>query len=585
MKNSRSNLKDYWYIYLIAVLLFSQALLFLIFRGDSYIQVHDNLDLFVPHFTALKNNGLWYAHNVDIPILHGVPRDLFGTELSLYNLMFILFPPLFAYFCGYALKIFFGIFSVYILAKDVCGKDFDKLRAPVLLSGCAYGLIPVFPAYGIAFTSIPLIIFLLRRIYLYDDKKVKKLILLYLGVFGYPFLSYFSYHGFFILAWVCISFIVLWIKDKKFPLRLLIALIVLALGYVCFEYRLFKEMLFSDTVTIRTVMVHDSLSLGGSLKAALTAFCNPAFHEQDCHGFVILPLTVIALFIVNIRYIRSGKKEQILKDPLNLIFIALLINSLIYGLYFYRPVYSLVEKLIPQLEGFNFGRTSFLNPCLWYLELAVICIRLYRFNKLNSKRWANIAAVAALLITMFMPQMYNDFYYTVYNQAYRLLKHKETTYLNYNEFYSKELFDTIKKDLDYNGEWSAAFGLHPGILDYNGFSTIDGYLGMYSLAYKEKWNEVIAPALSGSPSLAQYFNDWGARVCLYSGSDENTFSHLREVGFTDHRLMVNISALRDLNCRYILSRVELTNASELGLAAPRVYTDARSPYTIYVYSL
>ena len=98
MKNSKINLKDYWYIYLIGFLLFSQALLFLIFRGDSYIQVHDNLDLFVPHFAALKNNGLWYAHNVDIPILHGVPRDLFGTELSLYNLMFILLQPLFAYF-------------------------------------------------------------------------------------------------------------------------------------------------------------------------------------------------------------------------------------------------------------------------------------------------------------------------------------------------------------------------------------------------------------------------------------------------------------------------------------------------------
>ena len=205
---------------------------------------------------------------------------------------------------------------------------------------------------------------------------------------------------------------------------------------------------------------------------------NPAFHEQDCHSYIILPVTLIALVIVNVRYIRGKKKDMILKDPLNIIFIMILINSLIYGLYFYKPVYGLVEKLIPQLEGFNFGRTSFLNPCLWYLELLIICIKLYRFNKLKSVRWANIAACAALLVTMFMPQMYNDFYYTAYNQAYRLIKHKDTSYLNYNEFYSKELFEEIKKDLDYKGEWSAAFGFHPGILDYNGFSTLDGYLGM-----------------------------------------------------------------------------------------------------------
>ena len=91
MKKSTFDLKKHWYIYFVSILILIQALVFLIFRGDSYIQVHDNLDLFVPHFTALKNNGLWFAHNVDLPILHGVPRDLFGTELSLYNLMFILF--------------------------------------------------------------------------------------------------------------------------------------------------------------------------------------------------------------------------------------------------------------------------------------------------------------------------------------------------------------------------------------------------------------------------------------------------------------------------------------------------------------
>ncbi len=585
MKKSTFDLKKHWYIYFVSILILIQALVFLIFRGDSYIQVHDNLDLFVPHFTALKNNGLWFAHNVDLPILHGVSRDLFGTELSLYNLMFILFPPLFAYFAGYALKILIGIFSIYILAKDVCGKDFDELRAPVLLCGCAYGLIPVFPAYGIAFTSIPLIIFLMRRIYLHKEGGIKKLLPLYLGVFCYPFLSYFSYHGFFILAWVTVSIIVLFIKDRRFPLKLFFALILLGLGTVCFEYRLFKEMLFGDTVTIRSIMVHDSLSLGGALKAALGAFVSPAFHEQDCHTFLILPLTIAALIVVNIRYIRAKKKDKILKDPLNIIFIMIVFNSLIYGLYFYKPVYGLVEKLIPQLEGFNFGRTSFLNPCLWYLELLIICIKLYRFNKLHSVRWANIAACAALLITMLTPQMYNDFYYTVYNQAYRLLKHKETTYLNYNEFYSKELFEDIKKDLDYKGEWCAAFGLHPGVLDYNGFSTLDGYLGMYSLDYNTKWRAVIAPALKGSPSLAQYFYDWGARVCLYSGSDENTYSHTREVSFNDHRLMVDMNALKDLECRYIVSRVELTNAADLGLNPPKIYTHPTSPYIIYVYTI
>ena len=585
MKKTKTNFKEHWFYYIIIAVLAAQALLFLIFRGSSYIQVHDNLDLFVAHFAALKYHGLWFAQNTDVPILHGVPRDLFGTEFSLYNLPFVFLPPLAAYLTGYTLKIFMGLFSIRLLAKDVLQKDYEQCKAPVLLCGLAYGLIPVFPAYGIAFTSIPLIIFLLRRLYITKDSGIKKILPLYFGVFCYPFVSYFSYHGFFILAWVCIAVIVLWIRDKRFPVKIFLSVIVLSLGYVCFEYRLFKEMLFSDTVTIRGSMVHDSLSLGGALKAAVTAFLNPAFHEQDDHSFLILPVTLIALFIVNVRYIRSKKKDQILKDPLNIIFIMILINSLIYGLYFYRPVYGLVEKLIPQLEGFNFGRTSFLNPCLWYLELTIICVKLYRFNKLHSRRWADFAACAALLITMLFPQMYNDFYYTLYNQAYRLIKNKETTYLDYDEFFSEELFDNIKNDLGYNGEWCAAFGFHPGILDYNGFSTIDGYLGMYSQEYKDTWIRLIAPALAGSPSMAQYYNEWGARVCLYSASDENTYEPLRNVAFTDHRLLIDMSILRSLNCRYILSRVEISNSEELGLKTSGVYTDPGSPYTIFVYTL
>ena len=49
--------------------------------------------------------------------------------------------------------------------------------------------------------------------------------------------------------------------------------------------------------------------------------------------------------------------------------------------------------------------------------------------------------------------------------------------------------------------------------------------------------------------------------------------------------MVDMSALKDLECSYIISRVEITNAAELGLGSPKVYTHPSSPYTIYVYSL
>lgn len=47
--------------------------------------------------------------------------------------------------------------------------------------------------------------------------------------------------------------------------------------------------------------------------------------------------------------------------------------------------------------------------------------------------------------------------------------------ITYAEFFDTSLFEEIKKDIGYNGEKVVAFGFHPSVLIYNGFTTIDGY--------------------------------------------------------------------------------------------------------------
>ncbi|SFU98366.1 hypothetical protein SAMN02910342_02738 [Butyrivibrio sp. INlla21] len=44
--------------------------------------------------------------------------------------------------------------------------------------------------------------------------------------------------------------------------------------------------------------------------------------------------------------------------------------------------------------------------------------------------------------------LYNDFYNTMYTNAYELIKHRESESLSYGEFYSEKLFDRIKKKPD-----------------------------------------------------------------------------------------------------------------------------------------
>ena len=593
MKKLADSIKEYWYIYIVAILLGIQAVVFLIFRGESYIQVHDNLDLFIPHYKMISLNSAWYLQNAQMPMLHGIDRNLLGSEFLLYNLLYIILPTLPAYFIGYALKIAIGLFSFRLLAKDILGKRYDDYKALVILIGAAYGMIPVFPTYGIAFTSVPFIVWLVRRLYLQGSFKnisgdralIRNRLLLYMGVFCYPLLSYFSYHGFFILGYMCVALIILWIKDRKFPVSIFASICVLSAGYIGFEYRLFKAMLFDDTVTIRTTMLRADSSLGEALKAGASEFIKASFHSQDSHTYIVLAVVLIAVICINYGYIRNKEAKKILTDPVNLVLLWITFNCLIFGLCDFRPFRDLLETLLPPLKGFEFSRTSFFNPFLWYVELLLVCMRLVDTGKKKTEYVASVLAILAALIVMFIPQVYNDFYYTCYNQTFKLVKHKETSTLNFNEFFSTELFERIKTETGYNGEWSAAYGIHPGVLVYNGISTVDGYLGMYSQEYKEKWQAIEAPAFEGSPSLKSYYDTWGARVCLYSGSDENTYAPVRQLELEDTRLMIDIDELRSLECDFVFSRVEFDNADELGIKLLGAYSDDKSPYTIYVYDM
>ncbi len=577
------NIKKNWYMYLTGTLLLIQAAVFLVFRGESYFQIHDNLDLFMGHYEMLKKAHLWFAHGVNAPFMHGISRDLFGSEFNLYNLFYIILPTYWSYLAGYAAKIAIGMIGFILLAKDIYKDRYEAYKPLVIVIAAAYGMIPVFPTYGIAFTSVPLIILFLRKLYFAES--LKERFPWYIAVFCYPFISYFSYHGFFILAYMVCAVIILWVIDKRFPLSTFVSIIILSIGYVLFEYRLFGAMLGDDTVTIRTTMDHGNLTFGQAMKTAFDEFVNASFHSEDSHTYIVLGVVLVALVLINAGHIKAGEAGKIWKDPVNLVMLWIIFNVLIFGLYQFEPFRHLFEILVPPLTGFEFARTAYFNTFLWYAELLLVCIRMYDYSKKNLKLLANVIVTLAVLVVMFAPQVYNDFYYTCYNQAYKVLKHKETSTVNYNEFYSADLFEGIKEDIGYNGEWSASYGMHPAILNYNGIATVDGYLGMYAQEYKDKWIKVIEPAMPGSPSLASYFTGWGARVNLISADDENTYAPLRVMELSDTRLVCNMDELKSLDCRYIFSRIEFSNADEIGAKLIGSYTNENSPYTIYVYEL
>lgn len=589
-------LTKYWFLFPVIGFPLFTAAVFFAYGERSYIGVHDNMDLFLAQFQMLKNTDSFWKHGVDVPFLGGVSRDNLPSELSLYSVLYMLFPTYTAYILGILGKMLLGMFSFRLLAAELLSERYQRARPIVWMTGLCYGALWVFPAFGFAFASIPLCVFLLIKLY---RKREKRWGWWYAALFAYPLVSYFSYHGLFILGYLALA--VLWLfgrqlyrKRRSAPnvsqeegravLRLLAALFVLAAGYVVCEYRLFGQMLLGDEATIRSSIVNASLAPAEILSEIRQVFKVGIFHADSVHAKTVLPVCAIYFVGSNAAYILKRSWKQIPRDPFNLVMAFILFNCVVYGLYDFEPLRSLVERLIPQLQGWQFNRTIFFNPFLWYAALFLALLKLYE-GGLWRVWLANGIVCLALLSVILTPNRYNDLYSTCYNRAYEYFHGTEVDELSYEQFYAEELFDKIKADIGYQGEWAAAYGFHPAVLEYNGIATLDGYLGFYSQQYKEDFRKIIAPALERVEATRIYYDDWGARAYLYSGTDLSIVSATKTVYATDDRIYMDGQAFRELGGEYLFSRIKLSNAEDAGLSFRGEYTADDGSMTIYVYHI
>ncbi len=641
---------------LIGFFLMVVAIFYGVIGENSYIAVHDNLDLFIPQFQMMKDAGSFFAHDVPSQFLGGISRDVLPSEWSLYTLLYVIFPAFPAYVIGYLLKIVLAVVSFRLLAKDMilhpmsgnaadaavttgsanrmsasgaaagAADDlYDRCRPLILICGFAYGALNLFPMFGIPFATVPLIVYLLRNCYRNPSWKW------YLLIFCFPFVSYFSYFGLFILAYLAVAVLWLWIRDgvsrhvpagrlagrcrgvfRYLSWPLVLSVVLLSLGCAVFEYRLFATMLLDDTVTIRTSMAQLSLSMGDALKEAFDVLVNGMMHADDAHKFFVMPVCLVYFVFLNARYVVRGNVRGIFRDVFNLGVLLVLFNALIYGLYDTSGLRGLVETLLPPLTGWQFNRTIFFSPFVWYGMLCMVCCRLVggeSWTRLRRTKGADgptavlekaplseravlcrrvlafVLAFTAAAVVLLYDNRYNDLRHTAYG-AYYAARHdgERIDTLNWEEFYSTDLFEQAKADIGYqDGEWAVAYGMYPAVLEYNGISTLDGYLGYYSQDYKDTFRKVIAPALDRMESARINYDDWGARCYLYYGTDVAVDMSTKSLrGLTDTDLYVDLEALRAMNCKYLFSRIKVTGPNVPELIAS--YEDWEGQeYPLYVY--
>ena len=365
------------------------------------------------------------------------------------------------------------------------------------------------------------------------------------------------------------------------PRSLLAGFVVLAAGFVCFEYRLFGIMLFSDVETIRSTMVTANLGAGDLWATFVDSFLHDYLHSNSVHTCFVLPVCALYFIWNNVQYMRK-RKSGIWRDPFHLTILFILFNCAVYTLYYWEPLRDLIETLLPPLKGFQYGRTIYFNTFAWYFAFFIVLKEIYDRRRLVACSFGLIA----ILVVMGTQGEYSDFYNTCYCNLYKLLKHKEVNQLSYDEFYGGSLIAQIKEDIEYTPDKGVcAYGFHPAMLSYNGITTIDGYCGYYSQEYKESFREVIAPTLEKNPYWQTYYDEWGCRAYLFSASGENIYDFGANAESIPQEILINEQALKELGCDYIFSRVEIINADEMQLDLVGEYSDGKMPYSVYVYKL
>ena len=155
--------------------------------------------------------------------------------------------------------------------------------------------------------------------------------------------------------------------------------------------------------------------------------------------------------------------------------------------------------------------------------------------------------------------------------------------MSYNEFYSPELFEEIKRKTGYKGEWSVAYGMHPAILYCNKIATLDGYHPYYPQRYKDQFRKLIADELDTDEPNRMYYDKWGGRAYIFS--KECSYNSLRTMETKSADLLIDPEVFIEMGGRYIFSRVAVNNYEALGLKHVGTFSGSQynSPYNIYVY--
>lgn len=575
-------MKKYYGLCLLILTEILFILVVLLWGDKLYVQINDNLDSNVSLFKMYRDNNCWTDRTTPIPMLGGVGRDVLNCSYTLNYLIYWFFDTEIAYWLNYVVAIALsgsGFYCLGLSCRRVSGKNISSNL--FCICGILYVFIGMWPSAIIGFSLISWWAFMVLEIY-----RTKRLWLsLFFIALEYNISG--PLIGIFLLFYTFIFCVLASVRDKKFNKTVFGAFGIIIVIFMICNYNyfgLFNELQRGGTIKSLAssdgYVYNDSIwtCINNLMEIFLLQNNTALYHSGVCTlKYVALPVVLVFFILINLerKNMKVGKEFLIIYD---LLIAALFINAC--GMAFDKCY--IFRKLVPFFSGFSFARFMWLSPFIIMLGCLMV------FHYLCDRRlWKSaLVIIIAIPVSIMLDVDSAILTYNLLHVNYKEnICHQSTWHqARWADYYAQDLFEKIKSDIGYEGEWAVAYGFEPAILQYNGFKTLDGYYSNYSTEYKVKWEEMITPVLMENPEALEYWHaSNGHRAYIYSTRwlIPSYSIDYEEIGETD--MLIYPEILEELGGEYVLSNVPIKNADELGFNYQGTWSDENTIYNISVY--
>ncbi|MCQ2519255.1 MAG: DUF6044 family protein [Lachnospiraceae bacterium] len=534
----------------------------------------------------------------------GVPATSLKPFAPGFVLLFKIMPPLYAFIAMYAIVILVAGLGTYMCVKRLTGSSIIAL-----LSGAVFALLPFRSIYGISLSGTPwlvaCIIFLndgINSMESHKDSKAVKdntgnfrvwsILLPAVGIAFYAAASSLVLVGYAAIIMTGLYLTADWVISKKPNKALLCSLILIGIIYAALNIDLVSQLFFGgEFVSHREEYVINGFNFFNSFKGIMLEGMD---HYESLHIYIYIPIVAAALFL-SVKHImlNKGSKEEN-TEPIGKIYVIAALTMILLGFFYAvfacEQMANLKNNMSGMIKTFQFQRFYWLLAGGWYIILGISLGVIWKIMK-KKLPICGLIIVAILYLPTLIYVAKNPLCILRQNINQMNNGSAVTGYITWEALYADKQMETIEKDIESaTGEEQSEYRIAhiamspiPSLM--NGFYTVDGYSNDYPLEYKHEFGKIIEKELEKSDQLSDYYYEWGNRCYLFCADLGGAYLIPGNNDIKISGTEFDYDILREMNCKYIFSGGEITDAEAGGLTLFNVYCDDSSYWKIWVYSL